>query len=105
MMSDLYVAKTSAVVKLGGERHWIRKGLTVARSGHPIMDGREAMFEPLRVHYDTVEQATAAPGEKRDLELPDTKAIRKWAAERGYDVPPRGRLPESVLQAYREAQE
>ncbi|WP_353807163.1 histone-like nucleoid-structuring protein Lsr2 [Agromyces sp. SYSU T00194] len=30
----------------------------------------------------------------------DTAAIREWAREKGIDVPTRGRLPKSVLDAY-----
>lgn len=68
-MSDLYVANTSAVVSLAGQRTWIKKGVTIVRAGHPIMDGRESLFDPVKVHFDTggVEQMTAAPGEKRDV--------------------------------------
>ena len=30
----------------------------------------------------------------------DTKAIREWARENGYDVSDRGRIPANVMQAY-----
>lgn len=41
-------------------------GQTRVREGHPLLAGREHLFDPVegQVHYD-VEQATAAPGEKR----------------------------------------
>ena len=29
--------------------------------------------------------------------------VRKWAADNGHDVRPRGRVPETVLEAYRQA--
>lgn len=34
------------------------------REGHPVLVGREDFFKPLEIQYE-VEQATAAPGEKR----------------------------------------
>lgn len=37
---------------------------TRVREGHPILAGREHQFREIRVQYD-MEQATAAPGEKR----------------------------------------
>ena len=30
----------------------------------------------------------------------DTKAIREWARENGYDVSDRGRIPANVIDAY-----
>ena len=30
----------------------------------------------------------------------DTKAVREWARENGYDVSDRGRIPANVMQAY-----
>lgn len=33
----------------------------------------------------------------------DAKAVREWARDNGHDVPPRGRLPSAVLQAYQRA--
>lgn len=39
-------------------------GITRVREGHPILDGKEHLFEELEVHYE-VERATANPGEKR----------------------------------------
>lgn len=37
---------------------------TFVREGHPILEKYGHLFRPLRVQYD-VEQATAAPGERR----------------------------------------
>lgn len=36
-----------------------------------------------------------AKGKKTDL-----SAVREWAAENGYEVSPRGRVPQNVLDAY-----
>jgi hypothetical protein len=72
-VSDLYICNTNAIVYVDGERVALRKGVTVVRKGHKILKGHGAMFEPIQVHYD-VEQATAAPGERRTLSLPTKRA-------------------------------
>jgi hypothetical protein len=33
----------------------------------------------------------------------DAKAVREWARRNGHDVPERGRIPSTVLQAYQQA--
>ena len=67
-MSDIYVATKAFSAIVDGRRRPIRRGDHV-REGHPLLRGNEHMFTPLRVEYDVeggdVEQATAAPGEKR----------------------------------------
>lgn len=107
-MSELLVAKTNAVVQYGGKRIVLRKGATIAESGADIVRDRPHLWEPLSVDYPAskgaapsappVEQATAAPGEQR--EIPSTKAVRDWAREHGYDVPARGKLPPEIVDAY-----
>lgn len=62
--TDIYVAVESAVLYVNGTPHVIHKGTTRVRDGHPLLERNRGMFAPLDVHYD-VEQATAAPGEKR----------------------------------------
>jgi hypothetical protein len=63
----VYVAKDSgsAYVEGYGDLSFV-KGITRVREGHPLLKGREYLFEDLdlRVDYD-VEDTTAAPGEKR----------------------------------------
>ncbi|KXK63362.1 hypothetical protein AWW66_03345 [Micromonospora rosaria] len=91
--SDLVVARTSGVIMHEGRRHPIRRGVTIARAGHPLVEKSPKLWQPLRVHYDLpgggrltagpasgvaavietfgvggVEQATAAPGELRDVQ-------------------------------------
>lgn len=68
---DILVAKASFFYELDGASVMVPKGTTV-RVGHPLLDGRGDMFEPITVNYDNavvrgVEQATAAPGEVREL--------------------------------------
>ena len=73
-MADIYVAKQSAVLFLDGKRHFVHKDRTRVREGHPLLARNPGMFKPLDVDYDVeprdaapVEQATAAPGEKRNV--------------------------------------
>lgn len=63
---DLYQAKESFVTHLDGEQVAVAAG-DLVRAGHPLLNGREDLFKPAEgwVRFD-VEQATAAPGEKRD---------------------------------------
>lgn len=64
----VYVATESFVVEMkDGSTAVVHKGITRAREGHEVMAGGLRQFwEPVgdRVDYE-VEQATAAPGEKR----------------------------------------
>lgn len=63
---DLYQAKdTFSVVQEDGIPVVVDRG-DLVRAGHPLLKGREHLFEPVEqaVRFD-VEQATAAPGEKR----------------------------------------
>lgn len=61
----IYVARESFTTELAdGTPIHVRSGVTRVREGHPLLVGREELFEPMTVDYE-VEQATAAPGEKR----------------------------------------
>ena len=60
----IYVANSSGVIKVDGEVYRYSKGQTRIRAGHPILRAIPDKFAPLALDYD-VEQATAAPGEKR----------------------------------------
>lgn len=50
--TDLYIARESAITNVDGEDIVIQAGRTVVRAGHPLLKGRESMFQPLYVHYD-----------------------------------------------------
>lgn len=60
----IFQARESFSTILDGAPIAVVGGHTRVREGHPLLKGREHLFEPLTVDYD-VEQATAAPGEKR----------------------------------------
>lgn len=66
---DIFVAKESFSTVIDNVPTNVIGGITRVRKGHPLLKGREALFEALDVHYD-VEQATARPGEKRGAEAP-----------------------------------
>lgn len=63
MSSDILVAKHSFSTEINGVPRAVTKGETF-REGHAVVEGREELFEPFSVDND-IEQATAAPGEKR----------------------------------------
>ena len=62
----IYVAKESFHCQIDGVDYAVRGGITRVRAGHALLKANPDYFEPVSsaVDYD-VEQATAAPGEKR----------------------------------------
>jgi hypothetical protein len=64
MNGQLYVARESFVAELDGFAQSFEAGKTLVREGHEILDRYPHLFEPAKAHYE-VEQATAAPGERR----------------------------------------
>lgn len=64
--SQIFVATDSFAAEVDGEVIVAHKGQTRVRAGHPLLVGREHLFEPIDAHVQyEVEQATAAPGERR----------------------------------------
>jgi len=68
---DLYVGKEPATFEVDGSPVFIGPNVVV-RAGHPIMKGRESLFEPLTVHYE-VEPAPAEPP-------PQNAPVADWRA-------------------------
>jgi hypothetical protein len=62
---DLFMATESFATTVDGEPTFVRKG-ELAHGDHPILKTHKDLFKPAEnyVRFD-VEQATAAPGEKR----------------------------------------
>ena len=59
---EVLVASTSATFLHGGVRVQLKKGHTTIRQGHPLLRGREHMFEPITVTYDVpIEAASSGP--------------------------------------------
>jgi len=61
---EMLVARESFAFRYEGSDHHFIGGQTRVRAGHPILKGREHLFEPIKADYE-IEQATAAPGESR----------------------------------------
>lgn len=65
---ELFAARTAFAASLDGETVIIQPG-QVVDANDPILKGRSELFEPfapkIRKYSGQVEQATAAPGEKR----------------------------------------
>jgi hypothetical protein len=67
-MADYYCARESFATQYEGGPVVVRKGENV-RADHPLVRANPEKFAPVELssRWDTVEQATAAPGEKRQL--------------------------------------
>lgn len=68
-------------------------------------DNAEALRSALATYVGHARKVTGAPkrgGAKKAAATdgPSPKEIRAWAVENGHDVPERGRVPESIRQAY-----
>jgi hypothetical protein len=62
--SPMLVATTDAVIDVEGVPFYLKRGVTRVRADHPLAVSHPRLFKPVDAHY-TVEQMTAAPGEKR----------------------------------------
>jgi len=87
-MAAIYRATASFVLDLNGRRYAAHKGRTTVEEGHPLLEARPGAFRPLVADLRVadaqeggqVEQATAAPGEKRDA--PPLRASKKATAKK-----------------------
>jgi len=64
MAAEMYVAKETFFVVLDGKRTIVAKDRDLVRAGHKLLRLYPDKFKLAPVRFD-VEQATAAPGEKR----------------------------------------
>jgi hypothetical protein len=80
MADQIFVATTSGASenKKTGESAVFVKGITRVREGHWLLKQVPYAFEPAdeHVHYD-IEQATAAPGEKRAAKPAKPEPVEK----------------------------
>jgi len=60
MAREIYKAKSSFVADVDGIQITVKKGDTV-RGGHPVIKGRESLFEPFTVRFEN----TSAPRGRR----------------------------------------
>lgn len=61
---DILVATESGWITVNGQSEPVRRNVTRARRGSAIVKASPDMWRPIDVQYE-VEQATAAPGERR----------------------------------------
>ena len=61
---DILEAIESFTTEIDGKPYIINAGRSLVRASHSLVRARPEAFRPVKVHFD-VEQATAAPGEKR----------------------------------------
>lgn len=64
MAGEMFVAKETFYAVIDGQQTMVKKSRDLVRAGHPLLEKYPDMFKPARVRFD-VEQATAAPGERR----------------------------------------
>jgi hypothetical protein len=83
MAPQMYVARESFYAVVNGERTMIHGGIDLVAAGHPILKRYPGMFVPAPVRFD-VEQATAAPGERRGAPQADAPAPPPVTKEPGY---------------------
>lgn len=68
-----------------------------------------AQFRDLFQKYVDVSRSSSSRGIKRAVPVPvgrskeQTKAIRDWATQEGYEVSDRGRIPLSIIEAFEAA--
>jgi hypothetical protein len=60
MAGKIYVSTVTGVTHHDGSEIQLVAGITRVREGHPLLEGRGALFKELSVHYD-VETARQAP--------------------------------------------
>ena len=107
----IMIAKRSGMPTLAGRRRKVRKGVTTADSSHPIVRDHPHLWqeivpdypapaeEPDRIDVSTIDQR---PGTETVPDRPSNAEIRQWAAHAGRDGPAYGKIPTSVLDAWRE---
>lgn len=91
MAGKIYVARYSAVLDgPDGGQVTVTGGVTRVREGHPLLRGRESMFDEVSVHYD-IEDARSAPQDEPEPEpvvSAPAKAAPATAEDDDYFPPP-----------------
>lgn len=95
-MSDLRIARRSAVVVLDGTPHRVRRGRSVAHADSPVVREHPELWRVLPVDFPAAPARPAGPA---------PKDVRAWARAQGIDVPARGQLPADVVAQYQAAHE
>lgn len=77
MSDEILVAKESFSTEINGTPRVVTKGETF-REGHPVIEGREEMFESFKVDNE-LETATAEPGKRRRGRGKSSAEVQKTA--------------------------
>lgn len=76
--SDIYVATETFATEINGTPQVIHEGVTRVREGHDLLKRFPDWFAPADTGVDfDVEQATAAPGEKRGEQAAQSQEAAK----------------------------
>lgn len=105
MAADVMICAQSAQVLVGDGDHLesVVADLTTAHADHPVVVGYPHLWRPLEVNYSTsalVEEDEAAP----DNVEPTPADVRSWATDNDIDVNAKGKLPDAVVERYKQAQ-
>lgn len=60
----IFVPVEDFTTEIDGQPVVFKRNQTRVREGHPALHGRQHLFQEMKVDYE-IEQATAAPGERR----------------------------------------
>jgi hypothetical protein len=96
----------SAVRAAQNVRRGTVKGFDIGRFETAVQDGQvwvrctDATQEPAN---GSAGRRLVAVSSSPDGEGPPAPEVRRWAQQEGYDVPERGRLPQDLIDAYRQA--
>jgi len=74
MAGEILIATQTFSTTIDGEEFTVHAGRTRVRAGHPLIAANPGYFRAIDAHYD-IEQATAAPGEKRGRRHRTTEAV------------------------------
>lgn len=118
-MPEILMAVGTGTIDTDGGRIVVKKGVTTAHAGHPLVRRFPHLWAPIKVDYpwSDVEPDQGDPGEPDPGEddgdqgeaeddgdpAAERAAIRAWAAEQGIEVSPHGKIPASVVDAYQAA--
>lgn len=62
MTDDILVASRTGYVLVDGQQVVVRKGMTTARAGHPVIEAGGDLWVPLVPDFEVDEPAAAEPG-------------------------------------------
>lgn len=82
MAGKIYVSKINGIADYDGAQVTLVAGVTRVREGHPLLEGRESVFEEVSVDYE-VETARQAPKAEAKPDAPKAEAKPDAAEAKG----------------------